>query len=687
MINVVMPMLGEGSRMKNLQNTCKPLYKLPDGTPLFIQSLKSLVNYEIKILCLVVLEQYEEEFQKLLPEIKEVSGATIVWIIPHKPTKNQVESFMIGYRALYNLPEPVLSLDCDIYGVLPKSDHTLSDGHLFAFKHTNPNKSFIDYSADRVIAIKEKVAISNMAVFGAYMLPSTDPRVEKAAQTSEYMSGIIDYLLSLDAEIFFSEVTHVQNYGTLEEFKETTCGIAKTYKALCFDFDGTLFDTKKLNFKAYQLAYFDLGVTIDEDMFAKTDGLSVYDFNHAMGVDCNVEKLRELKAKYYAEMSYYAKPNQYLIDLISRTNLPTALVTTARLQNIKYLLETYDLHFDVVITQEDVKKHKPDPEAYTKACQKLHLAPEDCLAFEDSRPGFVSARSAGLDCVMVKEFQKDCIRNMSGGSDATTKLLFTAGKLLVRKEAFGAKQALRLKNQCDKLLREQINDDYISVIDHDEDKDWFMYDMPYRPAPSLYEYINKIKLLPELLRKLASPQGERTDNEQDVRQFCYDTYIIPGMKIYEQVTGKKLTPVYTDAKYIPKFVNNFRITNYHGDSTLENVLVERDQELLFIDPVPDGNAINGIVHDFSKVGQSLTGYEAIRDGKKFDYDFERHIFNREAQRLLTEEEYQSLKFHTACLLFRRLKHQVEQNPKLVKVYGDIAQQLLSEFAQQNYSWE
>jgi phosphoglycolate phosphatase-like HAD superfamily hydrolase len=70
---------------------------------------------------------------------------------------------------------------------------------------------------------------------------------------------------------------------------------SKTYKALAFDFDGTLFDTAKLNSQAYRLAYYDLGIEITEEQFERTKGLSVYDFNRALGVDCDVERLRELK--------------------------------------------------------------------------------------------------------------------------------------------------------------------------------------------------------------------------------------------------------------------------------------------------------------------------------------------------------------------------------------------------------
>lgn len=696
-VDVIMPMLGGGTRMKNMQNTCKPLYKLPNGEILFLKALESLKNYDVDNLILVIREEFFWDFKALVPEVqKRVPNAEIT-LYSHKPTKNQVESFVLGLDALEEskVPHPIISLDCDITGELPNEKQPMDTvASVFGFKHDNPNKSFIQYEGNKVTKIVEKQAISDMAVFGAYKFNDLTllrnllkTNLDRFEYMSQIYSDIIDYNLGL---VTWQEVKNVKNYGTKEEWEETLeLTQAKQYKAYLFDFDGTLFDTKKLNFKAYQLAYFDLGVAIDEKMFEKTDGLSVYDFNKAMGVECDVEKLRELKKNYYKDFVQYAEPNKYLHNLIKTTRIKTALVTTARKTNIDSLLNGYELKFDVMVTQEDVSKHKPAPDGYLKAIEELGVKPEECLAFEDSRPGFVAARQAGCDCVMVKEFQDDCVRNMSGGSDATTKLLVINGRLIVRKEAFGQKQAERLENQCNKLVQEAQNEDYVNIIDKDKDKDWFMYDMDYIQAPSLYEYINKIRLLPKLMEKLKahSQVGEVKKNTEDIRKFCYETYIRPGMDIYEKVTGKALDPIYTNWRWIPWYVNNFMITSYHGDSTLENVLVKRNGDLLLIDPVPDGNAVQGLVHDYSKIAQSLTGYEAIRDGKDFDYTIECKIYDKLAKENLTKAEYQSLKFHTACLLFRRLKHQVEQDPSLVEVYGNIAWKLLADFAQSKYNWD
>ena len=55
----------------------------------------------------------------------------------------------------------------------------------------------------------------------------------------------------------------------------------------------------------------------------------------------------------------------------------------------------------VLVTEQDVKRHKPDPEPYLKAAGLLGLPPRNCIAVEDSPTGLESARAAGLLCIAV----------------------------------------------------------------------------------------------------------------------------------------------------------------------------------------------------------------------------------------------------------------------------------------------
>ena len=451
----------------------------------------------------------------------------------------------------------------------------------------------------------------------------------------------------------------------------------KKYELLAFDFDGTLFDTEETLFKAYQLAYFDLGSEITYEMFKKVKGFNVRDFNEIMGVKADVEKLRALKSKYYVQFSTLAKPNYYLINLLKSHR--SAIVTSSKLIDIQPLLDKYDIKPDFLISQDDVSKHKPDPECYNLLLEKSGISCEKILAFEDSRPGFVSARAAGIDCVEIDSFQENCIKDMSGGSSSKTFLTLEDNSLLVKKVATGKdKEDLKLQWQW---IEEHPSKNFVSSVNHEENEESFSYCMEYYFAPNFHRYINKIHVLPKIAELLVqlSKSSDSSINKEDIREKMFNSYI----KQAAELTNKEIL---IDLDEIPEFVNNFRITAHHGDSTFENILINRDGSIMFIDPVPYRNVVHGIAHDFSKLGQSLCGYENIRDGIETKYLIEKNIFNNLAKEHLTEDEYKALKFYTGCLYLRRMKYQVVQNYDLVEPYYGIARKLFEEFKNGEYNW-
>jgi HAD superfamily hydrolase (TIGR01509 family) len=58
-------------------------------------------------------------------------------------------------------------------------------------------------------------------------------------------------------------------------------------------------------------------------------------------------------------------------------------------------------YFDFVLTNRDYEHTKPHPAPYLAALARCGLAPEQCIAIEDSERGLASARAAGLRCVVV----------------------------------------------------------------------------------------------------------------------------------------------------------------------------------------------------------------------------------------------------------------------------------------------
>ena len=60
-----------------------------------------------------------------------------------------------------------------------------------------------------------------------------------------------------------------------------------------------------------------------------------------------------------------------------------------------------------------VKHGKPHPEIFLKAAEKLNVAPEDCLAFEDTRSGVTAAKAAGMNVIGVTTmFDKNTLMDL-----------------------------------------------------------------------------------------------------------------------------------------------------------------------------------------------------------------------------------------------------------------------------------
>lgn len=85
-------------------------------------------------------------------------------------------------------------------------------------------------------------------------------------------------------------------------------------------------------------------------------------------------------------------------------HVPLVVVSGAFRREIEPVLERSDLAscFVGLVTADDVTNGKPDPEGYRLATERLGLAPEDVVAFEDTEAGVASAKDAGLRCVAVR---------------------------------------------------------------------------------------------------------------------------------------------------------------------------------------------------------------------------------------------------------------------------------------------
>ena len=97
------------------------------------------------------------------------------------------------------------------------------------------------------------------------------------------------------------------------------------------------------------------------------------------------------------------------VAALAAQRVPRAVGTSASRWDVDSLLRSLGLrrHFDVIVTADDVRFGKPDPQVYLEAARRLGAEPSECLVFEDSLVGVVAARRAEMRAIGVTTAHTD----------------------------------------------------------------------------------------------------------------------------------------------------------------------------------------------------------------------------------------------------------------------------------------
>jgi HAD superfamily hydrolase (TIGR01509 family) len=183
--------------------------------------------------------------------------------------------------------------------------------------------------------------------------------------------------------------------------------------AVVFDMDGLLFDTERLYEEAAIAAAAELGYELDSAFHRSTVGSSWPVIRGLLleryGETFAAEELREVARRIFGELverRRLLKPGVLeLLDLLDRLGLPRAIATTSARPTVDRHLDAHDLagRFHHIVAHGDYDRHKPAPDPFLKAAERLGVAPQSCLALEDSHNGVRAAAAAGMMTVMVPD--------------------------------------------------------------------------------------------------------------------------------------------------------------------------------------------------------------------------------------------------------------------------------------------
>jgi beta-phosphoglucomutase len=181
--------------------------------------------------------------------------------------------------------------------------------------------------------------------------------------------------------------------------------------AILVDLDGTLVDTALANYEAYAQSLAEVGVAISRERFdSEVAGRNWKQFLPEMlaraGVQVEPRTVAARKTAIYAERLDRVVPNHALIALLRQLRAAeclAALVTSASAANAHAVLHHLDLDslFDTIVTGDDVSNHKPAPDSYQLAAERLGVSPSQCVVIEDSDIGVASANAFGAPVLRV----------------------------------------------------------------------------------------------------------------------------------------------------------------------------------------------------------------------------------------------------------------------------------------------
>ena len=180
--------------------------------------------------------------------------------------------------------------------------------------------------------------------------------------------------------------------------------------------DGVIIDSEPNHYRAICEAIGE-GMTLSYDDFlsrfaGRDERFAMGEMAKELGIEYDDELFQEWsnrKAEAYAQfVSENAEPMPGAVDFVTTVAraFPVGLATGSRRSDVTTALRVLaggrlEDVFQTIVTSEDVPQPKPHPATYLKAVENLGFQPNECVAFEDSPNGILSAKGAGLRVVGI----------------------------------------------------------------------------------------------------------------------------------------------------------------------------------------------------------------------------------------------------------------------------------------------
>lgn len=186
------------------------------------------------------------------------------------------------------------------------------------------------------------------------------------------------------------------------------------YQAAIFDMDGLLLDTERVCMQAFKDACQQLSIPFVQSEYVKiigcnAKGIEIAIMSHyAQYIDYPTLRSKWMDG-YWPIVENQAIPVKAgvidLLEWLKSKDIPIAVATSTHkaLAETKLKLSGLGGYFEHISSGCEVSFGKPHPEIYMLAAQRLNVAPQQCLAFEDSSNGVRSAIAAEMQVYQVPD--------------------------------------------------------------------------------------------------------------------------------------------------------------------------------------------------------------------------------------------------------------------------------------------
>ncbi|MGB9721891.1 MAG: HAD family hydrolase [bacterium] len=193
----------------------------------------------------------------------------------------------------------------------------------------------------------------------------------------------------------------------------------KKIKAVLFDLDGVLVDTYKVWYKLFNQTLTHFGYErIDLKTFAKNWGQSTEEDVRIFMPGTRLNDVVKYFSKNFSKFIKYMKVNpeaRITLQNLKRCGLKIGCITNSHRDITKLEIKKSKLEkfLDVVITADDVKKPKPDPEMLLKVCKKLKVKIDEIIFIGDTPTDLKTAKNARCHFIGYKMTGRLHIKNLS----------------------------------------------------------------------------------------------------------------------------------------------------------------------------------------------------------------------------------------------------------------------------------